>query len=162
LIILIMGVAGSGKTTVGEALAAQLGWEFADADDYHPAANVAKMASGIPLTDEDRVSWLDRLRELILSWITANKNGVLACSALKQAYRDRLEMGPEVRVVYLKGARELFRERLLARHGHYMRESMLNSQLATLEEPSDAIVVEADAAVERIVADILEKLQKSL
>ena len=156
-----MGVAGSGKTTVGEALAAQLGWEFADADDYHPAANVAKMASGIPLTDEDRVSWLDRLRELILSWITANKNGVLACSALKQAYRDRLEMGPEVRVVYLKGARELFRERLLARHGHYMRESMLNSQLATLEEPSDAIVVEADAAVERIVADILEKLQKS-
>ncbi|HUM06565.1 MAG TPA: gluconokinase [Terriglobales bacterium] len=161
MIILIMGVAGSGKTTVGEALAAQLGWEFADADDYHPAANVAKMASGIPLTDEDRAPWLDRLRELILSWITANKNGVLACSALKQAYRDRLEMGPEVRVVYLKGARELFRERLLARHGHYMRESMLNSQLATLEEPSDAIVVEADAAVERIVADILEKLQKS-
>jgi len=162
VIVLLMGVAGSGKTTVGEALAAQLGWEFADADDYHPAANVAKMASGIPLTDEDRVSWLDRLRELILSWITANKNGVLACSALKQAYRDRLKMGPGVRVVYLKGARELFRERLLARHGHYMRESMLNSQLATLEEPSDAIVVEADAAVERIVADILEKLQKSL
>ena len=150
-----MGVAGSGKTTVGRALAARMGIEFADADDYHPAANIEKMANGIPLTDEDRIPWLQRLRTVIADWIAAGKNGVLACSALKQEYRDRLMVGPGVRLVYLKGTRELFYRRLLARHGHYMRESMLDSQLATLEEPSDATVVNSEATVEEVVAEIL-------
>jgi gluconokinase len=157
-----MGVAGSGKTTVGKALAAQMGFEFADADDYHPAANVEKMASGVPLTDEDRAPWLDRLRGLITNWIAAGKSAVLACSALKQAYRERLMVGPEVRLVYLKGNRELFRERLLTRHGHYMKESMLDSQLAVLEEPGDAIVINAGLPVEQAVAEIRAGLlQKS-
>jgi len=150
-----MGVAGSGKTTVGRALAARMGFEFADADDYHPAANIEKMANGIPLTDEDRAPWLQRLRAVIADWIAAGKNGVMACSALKQEYRDRLTVGAEVRLVYLKGTRELFYRRLLARHGHYMRESMLDGQLATLEEPSDATVVNAEATVEDVVAEIL-------
>ena len=155
MIILLMGVAGSGKTTVGRALAARMGFEFADADDYHPAANIEKMANGIPLTDEDRAPWLERLRAVIADWIAAGRNGVLACSALKQEYRDRLTVGPEVRLVYLKGTRELFYRRLLRRHGHYMRESMLDSQLATLEEPSDATVVNSEATVEEVVAEIL-------
>ena len=162
MIILLMGVAGSGKTTVGRALASRMGFEFADGDDYHPATNVAKMANGVPLTDEDRGPWLERLRGIITDWIAAGKNGVLACSALKQAYRDRLMAGPEVRLVYLKGTRERFYERLLARHGHYMKESMLDSQLATLEEPLDGIVVNSDATVEEMVAEIRERLQRSV
>src|SRR6267378_1059306 len=143
VVVLLMGVSGAGKTTVGKLLASQLGWEFADADDYHPAANVEKMRRGIPLTDADRAPWLEGLRSVIVEWIVAGKNGVLACSALKKEYRNRLVVGPEVRVVYLKGDQELLRERLLLRRGHYMKEAMLESQIATLEEPGDAIVVDA-------------------
>src|SRR5882757_3311339 len=106
-----MGVSGAGKTTVGKLLASQLGWEFADADDYHSPANVEKMRKGIPLTDADREPWLESLRSLIVAWIDDGKNGVLACSALKKAYRDKLVVGPEVRVVYLKADRELVLER---------------------------------------------------
>ncbi len=149
-----MGVSGSGKTTVGKLLASQLGWEFADGDDYHSTANVEKMKSGIPLTDLDRGPWLESLRGLMQEWIASDKNGVLACSGLKRVYRDRLMAGPEVRVVYLKADRALLRERLLERQGHYMRESMLESQLATLEEPEDAVVVDAGGTVENIVAEI--------
>jgi gluconokinase len=158
VIVLLMGVAGSGKTTVGRALATEMGWDFADADDCHPAANVEKMRNGIPLTDEDRKPWLERLQALIIEWISAGKNVVLACSALKHSYRDELIVGPEVRVVYLKGDRQLIRARLLARHAHYMKESMLDSQLADLEEPRDAIVVNADAAVADIVTAIKKRL----
>lgn len=153
-----MGVSGSGKTTVGTMLAAQLGWEFADADDYHSAANVEKMRSGIPLTDEDRGPWLEALRARILSWIALKKNGVLACSALKQGYRERLEVGPDVRVVYLKGEAQVLYERMRARTGHYMTERMLASQLATLEEPVDAVVVDVRLSPEEIVTRIREKL----
>ena len=158
MILLLMGVAGSGKTTVGTALASHLGWEFADADDYHSAANVEKMASGIPLTDEDRAPWLEALRTLIVSWVESGNNAVLACSALKQAYRDTLVVGPEVVVVYLKASRAVLEERLLSRHEHYMHASMLDSQLTTLEEPSDAIVVNADDGVEEIVEEIQRRL----
>src|SRR6267154_1537853 len=107
VVVLLMGVSGAGKTTVGKLLASQLGWEFADADDYHSAANVEKMRNGIPLTDADRRPWLESLRALIVTWTAAGKNGVLACSALKKEYRDRLVVGPEVRVVYLKADRDL-------------------------------------------------------
>ena len=154
MVVLLMGVSGSGKTTVGKLLASQLGWEFADGDDYHSTANVEKMKSGIPLTDLDRGPWLESLRGLMQEWIASDKNGVLACSGLKRVYRDRLMAGPEVRVVYLKADRALLRERLLERQGHYMRESMLESQLATLEEPEDAVVVDAGGTVENIVAEI--------
>ena len=149
-----MGVSGAGKTTVGKLLASQMGWEFADADDYHSAVNVEKMRSGIPLTDADRAPWLESLRGVIVGWIASAKSGVLACSALKKEYRDRLVVGSEVRVVYLKGDRALLRERLSGRRGHYMKESMLESQIATLEEPSEALVVDAGLAREEIVRKI--------
>ena len=158
MVILLMGVSGSGKTTVGQLLASQLGWEFADGDDYHPAANVEKMWNGTPLTDADRAPWLETLRALIAGWIAEGKNAVLACSALKRAYRESLRIGPEVQVVYLRGTPQLLRERLRARVGHFMTERMLKSQLAALEEPEDAVVVDVDRAPARIVAEILARL----
>ena len=142
-------------------LAAQLGWEFADADDYHPAANVEKMRNGIPLTDADREPWLESLRSLIVAWMAAGKSAVLACSALKQEYRDRLMVGESVRVVYLKADRELLRERLLLRRGHDMREGMLESQIVTLEEPQNAVVVDARGTVEDIAREIRLRVSKS-
>ena len=162
MIVLLMGVSGAGKTTVGTVLASQLGWEFADADDYHPAANVEKMRKGIPLTDTDREPWLESLRSLIVAWMAAGKSAVLACSALKQAYRDRLIVSAAVRVVYLKADRELLWERLLMRRGHYMKEGMLESQIATLEEPADAIVLDARSPVADIVRAIQLHMKKSV
>ena len=158
MVILLMGVSGSGKTTVGQLLASQLGWEFADGDDYHPAANVETMRNGVPLSDADRGPWLEALRALIAGWIGAGKNAVLACSALKRAYRESLQIGPEVPVVYLRGTRELLRQRLRARVGHFMTERMLESQLAALEEPEDSVVVDVDGAPARIVAEILARM----
>lgn len=158
MVIVMMGVAGAGKTTVGNLVASQLAWEFADGDDYHPAANVEKMRNGIPLSDADRAPWLEILRSLIANWIASGKSGVLACSALKRAYRERLQVSPEVRVVYLKGSVALLQRRMRARLGHFMTERMLESQLATLEEPEDAVVVDVDRSPEEIVAEIRRKL----
>lgn len=158
MVIVVMGVSGSGKTTVGGQLAQQLGWEFADADDYHAAANVEKMRNGIPLTDADRLHWLQALRSLINDWITTGKNAVLACSALKQAYRECLRVGEQVRFVYLKASEDLLSQRLLERRGHYMKRQMLESQLATLEEPNDAIVMNANGTLENIVREIRRDL----
>jgi gluconokinase len=162
VIVLLMGVSGAGKTSVGTMLAAQLGWEFADADDYHPAANVEKMRHGIPLTDADREPWLESLRALIVAWMTAGKDAVLACSALKQTYRERLTAGAPVLLVYLKADRELLRERLLLRRGHYMKEGMLESQIVTLEEPQNAVVVDARGTVEDIAREIRLRVSKEL
>ena len=160
MVVLLMGVSGAGKSTVGKLLASELGWEFADADDFHPAANVEKMRNGIPLTDTDRGPWLESLRAVIADWIEAGKNGVLACSALKKAYRDMLVVGSEVRVVYLKADREVLRERLLGRHGHYMKEGLLESQIATLEEPTGVIVVNGDEPPEDVARAIRVRLAK--
>jgi gluconokinase len=154
LVIVLMGVAGAGKTTAGKLLASQLGWDFKDADDYHSAANVEKMRSGIPLTDADRDPWLETLRLLICERLAAGKNLVLACSALKQAYRERLQVAAEVHFVYLRATPELLRQRLRARRGHYMTEQMLASQLAALEEPEHAVVIEADGSPKEIVGEI--------
>jgi gluconokinase len=153
-----MGVSGAGKTTVGKLLASELGWPFADGDDYHSAENVQKMRNGIPLTDADRAPWLESLRALISGWIAAGKNGVLACSALKQKYREFLRVAPEVQIIYLKGSSQLLQHRLHARRGHYMTEQMLASQLEALEEPKDAVVVDIDRSPGKIVAEIRAKL----
>jgi gluconokinase len=153
-----MGPAGSGKTTVGELLAAQLKWEFADADNFHPPANIQKMAHGIPLHDADRIPWLHSLRDAILQWDAQNKNVVLACSALKRSYRELLQINSHVKLVYLKGSYELFRERLRSRKGHFAGEQILAGQFADLEEPTDAITVDAAQSPEQIVAEIHKQL----
>ena len=158
MVILLMGVTGSGKTTVGQALAESLQWQFADADDFHPASNVAKMRAGMPLDDADRAPWLAALRTQIDKWLHAGTNAVLACSALKQAYRNELVVSPGVRIVYLRGRSELIEERLRERHGHYMDPNLLPSQFATLEEPMDALVVAVDASV----PDIVRQIRKGL
>ena len=159
MIVIVMGVVGTGKTTIGTLLASQLGWQFADADDFHSASNVEKIRNGIPLTDEDREPWLDRLRETIDRWIVEGKDEVLACSALKRAYRDKLCAGPQVRFVYLKGTAELIADRLRKRHGHFAGESILASQLADMEEPEGAITVDISGTPEQIVAEIRKALQ---
>ena len=153
-----MGVAGSGKTTIGKLLAERLGWQFFDADDYHPAANVAKMAQGIPLQDADRWPWLRVLAGLVEGCLAEGRGAVLACSALKRAYRERLQVDAgRVRFVYLKGDHALLWQRLQQRQGHYMRAEMLRSQFAALEEPEDAWVVDAAQPEEEIVQDIIER-----
>jgi gluconokinase len=158
MIVIVMGVVGAGKTTVGSMLAAELGWQFADADDFHPAANVEKIRNGIALTDADRSPWLELLRKAIVSWRTAKTNVVLACSALKSSYREQLNAGPEVRFVYLKGSASLIAERLHARHGHFAGQSILASQLADLEEPQSAIVADIRQAPSQIVDSIRKQL----
>ena len=160
--VLLMGVSGSGKTTVGPALAAELDWPFLDADTLHPQANVAKMASGIPLTDADRWPWFDRIVAEMRRYAAAGKNVVIACSALKQAYRDRLASGGSVRVVYLKGDAETIAPRLAARRGHFMPPSLLASQFATLEEPDNAIVVDIREPIAAQVAAITRALREQL
>ena len=155
-----MGPAGSGKTTIGELLAAQLGWQFSDGDSFHSAANVEKMSRGIPLTDADRLPWLQSIRDAMLKWRDQNKHAVLACSALKRRYREILLIGPEVKFVYLKGSFELLRQRLHSRKGNYMGEQLLASQFADLEEPSAAEGLSVDVASppEQIVAEIRKQL----
>ena len=158
MIVIVMGVTGSGKSTIGLLLAAQLGWKFADADDYHPPSNVEKMRHGIPLTDDDRAPWLDRLHSEITAWIAAGRNIILACSALKGAYRDQLAAGPEVRFVYLKGSPDLIASRVRERHGHFAGEQILAGQFADLEEPADAVTVDIAASPQQIVNEVRTKL----
>lgn len=159
MIVIVMGVVGAGKSTIGHLLATQLGWEFADADDFHPQSNVAKIRQGIPLNDDDREPWLESLRAAILNWIESHCNVVLACSALKCAYRAKLQVGPEVHFVYLKGSATLIADRLRARHGHFAGEAILASQLADLEEPKDAVMIEISETPGQIVADIRKALK---
>jgi gluconokinase len=159
VIVVVMGVAGSGKTTVGRLLAAALGAEFIDADDHHPPANVAKMRAGTPLTDADREPWLERLNALLRERTARGASVVLACSALKAAYRDALlrEL-PDARLVYLRGSRELIGARLAARRGHYMNPALLDSQFAALEEPADGIAVDVAGTPEAIAAAVRRRL----
>lgn len=156
MIVVLMGVTGTGKTTVGQLLADQTGWKFYDADNYHPEANVAKMRAGTPLTDADRWPWLDKLNAILRS---ESGSAILACSALKHAYRQRLAHGlKDVRFVWLKGDKRLIGERLAQRKGHYMNPTLLDSQFATLEAPSDAVAVDIAATPEQIADVICEKL----
>jgi gluconokinase len=158
VVILLMGVSGAGKTTVGGLLSSQLGWEFVDGDDFHSASNVEKMRSGVPLTDTDRGPWLETLLALIAARIAAGKNIVLACSALKSVYRERLQIAPEVHLVYLRVDQTALHERLRARRGHFMTERMLESQLEALEEPKQGLVVDGDQLPVQVVAEIRANL----
>ncbi len=153
-----MGPAGSGKTTIGKLLAAKLSWEFADGDDFHPPANIEKMARGVGLTDEDRVPWLISIRDAMRQWQAQGRNVILACSALKRSYRELLGINSNVQLVYLKGSHELLQGRLRSRKGHYANEQLLASQLVDLEEPSEAITIDAASSPEEIVAEIRKRL----
>jgi len=158
VVVVLMGVSGSGKTTVGRALAAELGWTFLDADDFHPAANVARMAAGVPLTDEDRWPWLDRVVAALHERRARGEHVVLACSALKEAYRARLAAAGDVRFVHLAGDRDVLAARLASRAGHYMPASLLDSQLATLEPPGNAVPVDIRDPVHAQVDAIVRAL----
>jgi gluconokinase len=158
MIVIVMGVVGAGKTTVGRALAEQFGGEFADADSYHSQHSIEKIRRGVPLNDEDRRPWLLQLRSLIETWISQSRSGVLACSALKRSYRDELNAGPDVKFVYLKGSADLIAQRLGSRKGHFAGDQILASQFADLEEPDAAVTINIDQSVEQIVAEIREKL----
>jgi gluconokinase len=158
MVVIVMGVTGAGKTTVGRLLAERSGWEFADADDFHPPSNVEKMRQGIPLNDNDRRPWLEHLRNQVTRWLAGQRNVVLACSALKRSYRQELEVGPEVRFVYLRGSANLIADRLRSRQGHFAGAQILAGQFADLEEPENALTVEIGATPEQIVAQIRKKL----
>jgi gluconokinase len=159
MVVIVMGVSGSGKTTIGRLLAETLGWSFHEGDDLHPPANVQKMATGLPLTDADRLPWLMELRRLIERYAADGENAVIACSALKASYRKILAGGLDgVRFVHLTGSRDLIRERLAQRQGHFMKAKMLDSQLAALEPPSHAVEVDVTGSPEEIVAEIRRRL----
>lgn len=158
-VVLVMGVAGTGKSTIGEALAHTFGWDFRDADSFHPAANIAKMAAGHPLDDNDRAPWLAAIRDHINATIARGENAVVTCSALKERYRQALGgTSPGLKWIYLHGTPELIHSRLAGRKGHFMKPAMLDSQLAALEPPQAAFGVDIEDAPEVIVARIREHL----
>lgn len=159
MVILVMGVTGSGKTTVGTLLAKKLAWTFLDADDFHSPANRQKMHLGIPLTDADRLPWLASIHDELLRRRIHGENIVLACSALRQSYRELLSGGLQVALVYLRGTAEELHRNLATRTHHFAGESLVPSQLATLEEPSDALVEDIAQSPEQLVANICARLE---
>ncbi len=158
--LIVMGVSGSGKTSVGKVLAEYFGWDFYDADDFHPPENVSKMANGIPLTDSDRAPWLAALHDLISSSLTQDRPGVLACSALKERYRQQLMEGNDgVQLIHLKGSYGLIWSRMSARNEHYMKPHMLQSQFDALEEPTNALDINISLSLDDIVLEILKHME---
>jgi gluconokinase len=165
VIVIVMGVSGSGKTTVAVLLAAALGCQFREGDELHPRANVEKMSAGTPLTDADRLPWLQRIAGEIDGWRARGESGVITCSALKRSYRDIL-IGdrPDVTLVYLKGSHEVIRQRMAARHEHFMPVALLDSQFAALQEPTPderAIVVDVGGAPDEIATEIVRRLERT-
>jgi len=164
MVVIIFGVSGAGKTTIGQLLAEEFGWRFYEADDFHSQANIDKMRQGVPLTDEDRWPWLENLGELIKGCVAAGENAVLACSALKEAYRRRLRVNAEVKLVFLRGDYELIANQLRQRRGHFMNPVLLQSQFADLEEPQPtegAVVIELGRSPRELVQEIKSKLGPS-
>ncbi len=161
MIAIMMGVTGTGKSTIAQKLAERMGWEFAEGDDYHSEGNKAKMRAGVPLTDGDRAPWLAALHTVILGWVRAGKNGVMTCSALKQSYRDtlRADLPPDtMRFILLEAPKQVLVDRLEHRTGHFMNPALLDSQLATLEIPEDAIDISVVGTPDQSVEQIVEKL----
>jgi len=158
MVILLMGTTGAGKTTVGRLLAAQLDWTFLDADDFHPQANIEKMKHGIPLTDAERFPWLEKIHTELVRLSAAGRNVVLACSALKQSYRDQLSAGVGMQIVYLRGSYEEMRRHIDRRHGHFAGESILAGQFADLQEPQDALVLDVSLTPDELAADVIARL----
>jgi gluconokinase len=161
MIVIVMGVTGTGKSTIAKALAERTGWTFAEGDDYHSAANVAKMKSGVPLNDSDRAPWLAALHDVLLGWQADGKSGVMTCSALKQSYRETLGDGMEpayFRFILLEVPKQVLIDRLRHRPGHFMNPALLDSQLATLEVTADLVRVNADQPPANTVDDILKQL----
>jgi len=152
MVILVMGTTGAGKTTVGRLIALKLGWIFLDADDFHPPANIEKMKHGIALTDLDRAPWLANIHARMEQLDASEKSAVLACSALKQSYRETLAAGLDMRIVYLRGTYAAMREHILARHGHFAGESILAGQFSDLEEPADALVLDVSSTPEKLAS----------
>ncbi len=164
MIVIIFGVSGAGKTTVGELLARELDWHFLEADDFHPEVNIEKMRSGHPLTDEDQAPWLERLRDQIKRSLTAGECTVLACSALKRKYRQRLRVDDEVKLVFLRGSYALISEQLSHRRGHFFDPALLQSQFDDLEEPKpdeSALTIELGRTPHELVKEIKEELRLS-
>lgn len=156
-VVLLMGVSGSGKSTIGHLLAERLDWDFLDGDDFHPPENIAKMAQGIPLNDDDRWPWLNRIRQAIEQRLETQQGAVFACSALKHSYQERLIDGLDgVCLVYLRGSFELIEERLRQRQSHFMPTALLRSQFDALEEPGDALIVEIGLSPDEIVREIVD------
>ncbi|HEY6127947.1 MAG TPA: gluconokinase [Candidatus Acidoferrum sp.] len=158
MVILVMGTTGAGKSTIGDLLAARLHWAFLEGDDFHPPANIEKMKHGIPLTDADRFPWLANIHAELVRRNQAGQNAVLACSALKQIYRDQLSAGLDLQTVYLRGTFEAMRHHIQSRHGHFAGESILAGQFADLEEPRNAIVLDVSHPPEKLVAEALARL----
>lgn len=160
MVILVMGVAGSGKTTIGELLAEELGWTFIDADDVHPPANIEKMAAGQPLNDQDRAPWLAALRRRIEDCLARGESAIVTCSALKEHYRNIIVVDPQkVKIVHLHGSPELLRSRIAGRKGHFMSPSMLDSQLAALEPPANALTLDVVKTPPELVARIRQEFR---
>ena len=162
MVIIIFGVSGAGKTTVGELLARELGWHFHEADDFHSPANIAKMRRGVPLTDDDRWPWLENLHELIKRCVAANESAVLACSVLKRVYRKRLRVSAEVKLVFLRGDYALVAGQLRRRRGHFMNPTLLRSQFADLEQPQpdeEVLTIELGRPPHELVEQIETKLR---
>jgi gluconokinase len=162
VVVIIFGVSGAGKTTVGHLLAQELGWRFLEADDFHSAESIEKMRNGVALTDEDRQPWLQSLRELIERCLAAKENAVLACSALKRAYREYLRASSEVKLVFLRGEYSLIAKQLRHRRGHFMNAALLQSQFADLEEPQpaeDVLTIELGRTQRELVEEITKKLK---
>ena len=161
MIVIVFGVSGAGKTTIAKLLAEELGWQFYEADDFHPRPNIEKMRSGRPLTDEDRWPWLELLREQITRSLAAKENAVLACSALKRAYRKRLNVSDDVKFVFLRGGYEPIERQLHRRPGHFMNPALLQSQFADLEEPQpdeDVLTIDLGRSPQELVDEITAKL----
>jgi gluconokinase len=164
MVVIIFGVSGAGKTTIGQLLADELGWRFYEADDFHSQVNIDKMRQGVPLTDEDRWPWLENLGELIKRCVAAGENAVLACSALKEAYRRRLRVNADVKLAFLRGDYELIANQLRQRRGHFMNPVLLQSQFADLEEPKPtegAAAIQLGRTPREIVQEIKGKLRPS-
>ncbi|HZR04303.1 MAG TPA: gluconokinase [Candidatus Udaeobacter sp.] len=161
MIVIVFGVSGAGKTTIGKLLAEELRWTFYEADDFHPRANIEKMRSGRPLTDEDRWPWLDRLREQITRSLAVKENAVLACSALKRSYRERLRVSDEVKFVFLRGGYALVEKQTRRRRDHFMNPALLKSQFADLEEPGsgeDVLTIDLGRTRDELVEEIKTRL----